>query len=365
MYYRIPLASPEIEKDDIKKVTDAVKSGWVSSKGSFIGEFERRLSNYIGMTHGVAVSSGTAALHLALSAIGIGKKDKVIVPSLSFIAPANAVVYTGAQPVFVDSHPKYWCIDPSKISDKIDRQTRAIIAVNLYGHPCEMNEIMEIAEHYNLQVIEDCAEAHGAEYKGKKIGSFGTVSCFSFYANKIITTGEGGICHTNDEELMNKMRILRDHGMNPKKKYWHDVIGFNYRMTNLQAALGVAQINKIEYLIDKKRRIAAKYEQLLGDLKNITLAPQMSWGKSVYWLYSILIKKGNRDKVITHLEKEGIETRPFFYPIHLLPPYKDKRHVRLGVAEKLSTMGLNLPSGYQLSDDQIGEVTDLLRSNVE
>jgi perosamine synthetase len=358
MKYRIPVAEPEIGEEELQNVMEAVKSGWVSSKGPFIEEFERSFSSYINVKYGAATSNGTTALHLALAALGMGRGDKVLVPSLTFIAVANATTYTGAKPVFIDSHPEYWCMDPSKIEEKIDSQTKAIIVVHLYGHPCDMDEIMRIAEDHGLHVIEDCAEAHGAEYKGRKLGSFGIISCFSFYGNKIITTGEGGMCLTSNEELANKIRILRDHGMNPDKKYWHDVIGFNYRMTNLQAAIGVAQLKKIDLLIDKKRQIAIAYKRLLQDLPAIRPAPEMSWAKSVYWLYSVLVKKGLRNKIINHLEREGIETRPFFYPQHVLPPYK--RGLTLPVAEELSARGLNLPSGPRLSKNHIQEIVKSL-----
>ena len=358
MKYRIPVAEPEIGEEELQNVIEAVKSGWVSSKGPFIEEFERSFSSYINVKHGVATSNGTTALHLALVALGMGKGDKVLVPSLTFIAVANAVTYTGAEPIFIDSHPEYWCMDPSKIEEKIDSQTKAVIVVHLYGHPCDMDGIMRIAEDHRLHVIEDCAEAHSAEYKGRKVGSLAIISCFSFYGNKIITTGEGGMCLTNNEELANKMRILRDHGMTPDKKYWHEIIGFNYRMTNLQAALGLAQLKKLDFLINKKRWIAATYNKLLQGLTAVTPAPEMSWAKSVYWLYSVLVKKALRDKVIEHLERQGIECRPFFYPQHVLPPYN--RGLTLPIAEELSARGLNLPSGPRLSEDQIQEVVGSL-----
>lgn len=363
MKHKISVAEPEIGEEELQNVMKAVRSGWVSSKGPFIEEFEKSFSSYIGVKHGVATSNGTTALHLALVALGIGREDKVLLPSLTFIAVANAVTYTRAEPIFIDSHPKYWCMDPSKIEEKIDNQTKAIIVVHLYGHPCDMDEIMRIAEDHKLYVIEDCAEATGAEYKGKKVGSFGIISCFSFYGNKIITTGEGGMCLTNKEELAAKMRILRDHGMNPNKKYWHNIIGFNYRMTNLQAALGVAQLKKIDLLVTKKRQIATAYKKLLQDLPDVAPAPEMPWAKNVYWLYSVLVKKALRDKLIKHLERQDIETRPFFHPIHILPPYKCS--LTLPIAEKLSATGLNLPSGLRLSENQVEEVVKSLREALE
>jgi perosamine synthetase len=357
MKCRIPVAQPEIGEEELENVTAALKSGWVSSKGPFIEEFEKNFASYIGIKCGVSASNGTTALHLALIALGLGKGDKVLVPSLDFISVANVVTYVGAKPVFVDSNPDYWCMDPAKI--KVDKQTKAIIAVHLYGHSCDMDKIMDIAKKHNLPVIEDCAEAHGAEYKGQKVGTFGVISCFSFYGNKIITTGEGGMCLTNNEELAEKMRILRDHGMNPQKRYWHDVIGFNYRMTNLQAALGVAQLKKIDNFINKKRRIAREYNKLLKDEPNITLPPEMPWAKNVYWLYSILVDKNIRDKLIESLDKQGVESRPFFYPSHLMPPHKTNSS--FPVAEELSAKGINLPSGTTLSQNQIEEVVISLR----
>jgi len=363
MKFHIPVAQPDIGETELQNITEALESGWVSSKGPFIAQFEREFSSYIGVKQGVAVSNGTNALHLALVALGVGTGDKVVVPTLTFIASANAVTYTGAEPIFVDSNPEYWCMDPSKIEEKIDDQTRAIMAVHLYGHPCNMDEIMRIAEERELHVIEDCAEAHGAEYRGRKVGSFGIISCFSFYGNKIITTGEGGMCLTDNEHLARRMRILRDHGMDPDKKYWHGIVGYNYRMTNLQAALGVAQLRKIDLLITKKRQIATAYKKLLKDLPAVVPAPEMPWAKNVYWLYSILVRKSLRDKIVEHLERRGIESRPFFYPLHILPPYK--RSLAFPVAEELSIRGLNLPSGSQLTRNQIEEVAESLREALE
>ena len=357
MKCRIPVAQPEIGNEELENVTIAVKSGWVSSKGPFILEFEKNFANYIGTKCGVSSSNGTTALHLALVALGIGKGDKVLVPSLDFISVANVVTYVGGKPVFVDSHPDYWCMDPAKI--KVDKHTKAIIAVHLYGHPCDMEKIMSIAKENDLSVIEDCAEAPGAEYKGRKVGNFGVISCFSFYGNKIITTGEGGMCLTNNVELAEKMQILRDHGMNPHRRYWHDVIGFNYRITNLQAALGVAQLKKIDNLINKKRQIAHEYNRLLKEVSNVTLPPEMPWAKSVYWLYSVLVNKTIRDKLIESLDNQGVESRPFFYPSHVMPPHKTNSS--FPVAEELSARGINLPSGTMLTQNQIEEVATALK----
>lgn len=356
----IPVSEPLLEDEELENVIEAVKSGWISSKGKFVTQFEEKFAEYCDAKYGVASCNGTVALHLALTALGIKEGDEVIVPTLTFIATANAVRYTGAKPVFVDSHPGYWCIDPEKIEAKITPKTKAIIPVHLYGHPCDMDAIMDIAKRRGLHVIEDAAEAHGAEYKGKKVGSFGDINCFSFFANKIITTGEGGICLTNDERLAERMRILKDHGMNPQRKYWHDSLGFNYRMTNLQAAVGVAQINKLDRFIKRKREIKVWYQQRLRQLAQkelIELHPEMAWAECVYWMYSILISENfiNRDELIGRLNKAGIETRPFFYPIHVLPMYKNDD--KLTVAEHLSRRGINLPSSIKLTKTEIVKIT--------
>jgi len=365
----IPVAEPVLGEEELQNITKAVKSGWISSKGEFIEEFERNFSHYCDRKYGIATSNGTTALHLALKALGIGKDDEVIIPSLTFLAVANAVTYCNAKPVLVDIHPEYWCIDPSKIQEKISKKTRAVIPVHLYGNPCDMDAIQDIAQDKDLYVIEDAAEAHGAEYKGEKVGKFGDISCFSFYGNKIITTGEGGMCLTNNEELKNKMMILRDHGMNPQKRYWHDVIGFNYRMTNLQAAIGVAQLKKINKYISKKREIAYWYTEGLKNLADqhlITLHPQPHWAKSVYWMYSIILEELlgiSRDKFMKYLEKNGIETRPFFYPVYNMPPY-EKNDESFTVTQYISPRGLNLPSSPNLDKKDIDYIVEICSKKI-
>lgn len=364
----IPIAEPSLGQEELNNITEAVKSGWISSKGKFIPEFEEGFAEYCGVKYGVATSNGTVALHLALTALGVEKGDEVIVPTLTFIATANAVRYTGAKPIFVDSTPDYWCIAPEKVEDAITPVTKAIIPVHLYGHPCDMDAIIAIAQKHNLYVIEDAAEAHGAEYKGRKVGSFGDISCFSFYGNKIITTGEGGMCLTNNEGLAQRMKTLRDHGMNPHKRYWHDTVGFNYRMTNMQAAVGVAQLGKLVKIIDKRKTIAEWYCEALRDLKEnklIKLHPQMHWAKCVYWIYSILLQDlsnvSRRDELIEKLAEEGVETRPLFYPLHRMPPYYTKEE--FPIAEDLSKRGISLPSSSNLSREQVGIIAALIKDN--
>jgi len=359
---KIPVAEPSIGEEELEYVIEAVRSGWISSKGQFIREFEGKFAQYCGAKYGVATSSGTVALHLALMALGIRSGDKVIVPTLTFVATANTVKYTGAKPVFVDSHRDYWCIDPVKIEEAITPKTKAIIAVHLYGHPCDMDPIIVTARRHNLYIIEDAAEAHGAEYKGKKIGSMGDISCFSFYGNKVITTGEGGMCLTNNKRLAEKMRVLRDHGMNLQKRYWHNIIGFNYRMTNMQAAIGVAQFNKLDKFIKRKRQTAELYNSLLGDVKGIKLPPEMPWAKNIYWMYSILIEDdfgASRDELMQRLEQNGVETRPLFYPLHIMPPHARKK--TFPVAEELSRKGISLPSSVNLTTEEIEYVADTIK----
>lgn len=360
----IPVAEPSLGKDELNNVIEAVKSGWVSSAGKFIPEFEEKFTAYCGTKYGIATSNGTTALHLALAALGIKAGDEVVVPTLTFVATANSVTYIGAKPVFVDSHREYWCIDPEKIEEAITSRTRAIIPVHVYGHPCDMDPIMDIAKKHRLFVVEDAAEAHGAEYKGKKVGSFGDVACFSFFGNKIITTGEGGMCLTDNEELAEKMRILRNQGMNPHRRYWYDTVGFNYRMTNLQAAVGVAQLNKIDEFIDKKKKLAEWYAEGFREFKEkelLSLHPEMPWSSSIYWAYSILLQDSFglcRDEIMARLKLEGIETRPLFYPIHIMPPYN--RGENYPVAEELGRKGISLPSSVNLTAEQVQYIIDTI-----
>ncbi|MFH1323972.1 MAG: DegT/DnrJ/EryC1/StrS family aminotransferase [Nanoarchaeota archaeon] len=355
----IPVAEPFLGEKELEYVTDCVKSGWISSMGKYVNLFEGGFSKYCNSKHGVAVSNGTVALHLALAALGIGKGDEVIIPDLTFVATANAVAYTGAKPVMADIDKETWCIDTEKIKDKLTKKTKAIIPVHLYGHPCDMDPIMELADGREIKVIEDAAEAHGAEYKGKKVGSIGHIGCFSFYGNKIITTGEGGICLTDDEKLAERMRFLKDHGMSKEKRYWYDEIAYNYRMTNIQAALGVAQLEKIDKIVEAKRKNAQIYNSLLKGLKDIVLPAEKEWAKNVYWMYSILVD--NRDELIKKLEKNGIDSRPFFYPIHQLPMYK--LDGQFPVSNEVSIKGINLPSSPTLAREQIEHIVKVIISS--
>lgn len=350
----IPIAEPLLGNKELEYVSECILTGWISSAGRFIPLFENKFASYVGTKYAVACSNGTTALHLALTALGIGPDDEVIVPTLTFIASANSVYYTGAKPIFADCDETTWNINVKEIEKLITKKTKAIMPVHLYGHPCDMDKICEIARKYNLYVVEDSAEALGSEYRNKKVGSLGTVGCFSFYGNKTITTGEGGMITTNDKDIYEKALVLRDHGMSKERRYYHPVIGYNYRMTNMQAAIGVAQMEKIEKLVSRKIEIAKIYSSYLNKNPNILLPPNEKWAKNTYWMYSILVNDNSpltRESLMTKLKEKGIETRPFFIPIHLMPPYAGKR--KYPIAEKLSRQGLNLPSFVSLEDKQI------------
>ena len=346
----IPVSEPSITRKEIDYVADAMKSGWVSSLGKYINEFEKGFSEFTGTRYALTVSNGTAALHLALAALGIHAGDEVIVPDLTFIATANAVTYTGARPVAVDVETDTWCMDPDCFRKAITKKTRAVIPVHLYGHPVMMDEVMEIAGDHGLSVIEDCAEAHGAKYKNRRVGSIGNVGVFSFYGNKIMTTGEGGMLTTDDEKVYERARYLRDHAMSVEKRYWHTEVGFNYRMTNIQAAMGLAQLERIEELIEKKRRIFGWYRSSLKDVEGVVLNPQMPWAENVYWMICLLLKDGSsseRDSLMAGLRSQGIDSRPFFYPVSSMPMYATCDNQ---LAQIVAERGLNLPSSVNLSE---------------
>jgi len=354
---KIPVARPCLTGNEARYVNECLATNWISSKGKFVREFEEQFANFCSVEHGIATCNGTAALHLIMAARGIGSGDEVIVPSLTFIATANAVTFTGAKPVFVDSSLDTWGIDPYHVRKAITPRTRAIIPVHLYGRPVEMDPIMEMAKENDLFVLEDAAEAHGAKYRGKVVGGIGHSGCFSFFGNKIITTGEGGMIVTDDSRLAERARILRDHGMDPGKKYWHSHIGYNYRMTNLQAAIGCAQFERIQDILADKRRIEGEYCERLEDIQGVQLPAGNSWSESVNWMFSILIDeekaKKTRDEVLELLQERNIEGRPFFYPLHKMPPYFQRNHPELKNAETLSRTGLCLPSFTGISEEKI------------
>ncbi|MEW6095640.1 MAG: DegT/DnrJ/EryC1/StrS aminotransferase family protein [bacterium] len=363
----IPIAEPCLNGNELKYITECIKTGWVSSTGSYVVKFEEEFSKFCNARYGIACSNGTAALHLALTSLEIGNHDEVIVPIFTFIATANVVTYTGAKPVFVDCRRDTWNIDTEKIEEKITEKTKAIIPVHLYGEPVDMEPILKIAKKYNLYVIEDACESHGAKYQGKMVGTIGNVGCFSFYGNKIITTGEGGMVITDDEKITSKVKILRDHGMAKDKKYFHPMIGFNYRMTNLQSAIGVAQLEKIDKILQKKKEINNLYNSLLSEVKGIILQAHNEKSESVCWMYSVLIDekscKISRDELICKLKEVKIDTRPFFYPIHIMPPYKSNE--KFPVAESISKQGISLPSSVNLTPKDIERIVMSIKKCIQ
>ncbi len=357
----IPISQPSITQKEIYYVTDAIKSGWVSSLGKYIDKFEEKFAEFCGTKYALATSNGTVALHLALVSLGIKEDDEVIIPDFTFIATANAVKYTGAKVVTVDIEEDTLCINPKEIAKAITPKTKAIIPVHLYGHPANMEEIKKISKKYNLFVIEDAAEAHGAEIGGKKVGSFGDVSIFSFYGNKIMTSGEGGMITTNNKELYEKMKYLRDHAMSKEKRYWHTEIGYNYRMTNLQAALGVAQLERIDELLNKKREIFEWYKEYLKDIPDIKLNFQKDGYKNVYWMICLEVigyDERKRDILIKKLKEKGIDSRPFFYPISDMPMYEKADTL---VTYKVYQRGINLPSFFDLKKEEVKYICKQLR----
>ncbi len=355
----IPVSKPTITSVDIQHVTDAVSSGWVSSQGPYIESFEREFADFCGVRHCVALANGTVAIHLALKVLNIGRGDEVIVPDLTFVATANAVVLAEATPVIADVRFSDWCLDPMSVERLITPRTRAIIPVHLYGHPAAMEELRALAQKHKLKIIEDAAEAHGANYRGHKVGGLGDCATFSFYGNKIITTGEGGAITTDSDEVAERARFLRDHGMSKDRRYWHTEVAYNYRMTNLQAALGVAQLGQLGSFMAERDRILESYRYHLAK-HGVTLNPHLADTRPVNWITCALfddVSREERDAVIARLHKEGIDTRPFFYPISALPMYT---RASGPVSEDLSARGMNLPTYPGLPESDIERICQTL-----
>jgi perosamine synthetase len=353
----IPVCEPTLGGNETRYVLDCLTTNWISSAGKYISMFEQEFSRKAGCDHGIACISGTAALHLIIAALGLGPGDEVIVPTHTMIATAYAVSYTGARPVLVDSERRTWNPDISQIEEKITERTRAIIVVHTYGHPVDMDAVTEIARKHNLYVVEDAAEAHGAEYKGRLAGSLGDAAAFSFYANKIITTGEGGMVTTRNPQLAEVVRTLRDHAFSKERHFWHKYIGYSFRMTNLQAAVGLAQTEQMDGFVERRRRNAALYTSLLQDVSGLSLPQEESWAKNVYWMYGLLVEDEfglTRDELRRCLAERGIETRTFFIPMHLQPIYyADYKGEQYPVAEDLCRRGLYLPSASSLTEQEI------------
>jgi perosamine synthetase len=352
----IPISKPYIGPREKELVLDALNSGWVSSIGKYIDEFEANFARYCGTQYALAVSNGTTGLHLALATLDLQPGDEVIVPDLTFVATANAVAYTGATPVLADIDPDTLCIDPASVKSLISARTKAIIPVHLYGHPADMDALMQIGDAHGLAIIEDAAEAHGAEYKGRKVGGLGKCGVFSFYGNKVITTGEGGMLTTNDQEFYQRAKRLRDHAMSPQRRYFHEERGFNYRITNLQAALGVAQLERIDEFLDRRAEIMSWYNQEIASADDIRFNRVKNWAKSAFWMVCLEVDwldEPRRDTLMQALKARGIDSRPYFCTMSSMPMYAQSP---LPISARKAQIGLNLPSYFELTRTEVQRI---------
>ena len=362
MKKNIPVSEPFLNGNEKKYVNEALDTNWISSRGKFVDLFEKNFAKFSGVAYATTVSNGTNAIHLGLRALDISAGDEVILPDFTMICSALPICYLGAKPVFVDAERETWNIDPHKIEEKITSKTKAIMVVHIYGHPCDMKPIWEIAKKYNLKIIEDAAEVHGAEYHGKKCGNLGDLAAFSFFSNKVITTGEGGMVTTNNIELYDKLRYFKDlcFPLTGERTYLHEDIGFQYRLSNIQAAIGVAQVEKISQYIDMRRRNNSLFKEYLNDIKGITFQPEKKGCKNIYWVNAAIIDNEifgiNRDKLVDELEKAGIQTRKYFVPMHKQPALKKYGCACDGeypVSDWLAKNGLYFPSSTGLTESSI------------
>jgi perosamine synthetase len=367
----IPVCSPLLSGSELAYITDAVSTGWISSSGSYLQKFEQAFADYCGVKYGVGVCNGTAALHLALTALDIKEGDEVIIPDFTMIASAFAVCYTGAKPVFVDADKDTWNIDTAKIEEKITSKTKAIMPVHIFGNICDMDAIKNIAKKRNLFVLEDAAEAHGSEYKGKKSGSFSDIAAFSFFANKNITTGEGGMVVTDNEDLYKKAKYYKNlcFPLDGPRNYIHEDIGFNYRMSNLHAAIGLAQTEKADYYRELRINHGLQYRELLSQIPGIVLQKDQPDGKNVFWMNGLCVLPEEygrtRDELIAHLTNNGVDTRLFFNGMRNQPALKKFGCDCSGtypVSDFLATHGFYLPSGSGLTEDQINKICGLIKN---
>lgn len=363
-----PVATPDLSGNEEKYAVEAIRSTWISSTGPFVKRFEDEYAALCGTRTALAVCNGTVALHLAMLGLDVRPGDEVLVPSLTFVATANAVRYTGAEPVFVDVDSETWCIDPRALESRITRRTKGIIAVHLYGHPADMDAINSIAAVHGLWVVEDAAEAHLARYKGRPVGGLADIGTFSFYGNKIFTCGEGGAVTLNDPHLEIRLRALRGQGMDPHRRYFFPITGYNFRLTNVGCALLCAQIERATEIIEGRRRVFSLYRERLRDIPGIGFQPTAPWADPAPWLFCVTVDKRefgrSRDDLAVRLAENGIDTRPFFVPLHRLPPFREesvRRGEDLPQTDRLSEMGLNLPTSSSLQEDAIAEICECIK----
>lgn len=367
----IPVNEPLLGQRELEYVTDCIRTGWISSAGRYIEEFEQGWAKYCGRRYGIAVSNGTTALQVAVAALGLKPGDEVIMPTFTIISCALAVIYNECLPVLVDSDPRTWCMDVDQVKEKITPRTRAIMPVHIYGHPVDMNPLLDLADKYGLAIIEDAAEVHGADYLSgrhttgptwRRCGSFGTLSCFSFYANKLITTGEGGMVLTDDPGAAEKARSLRNLCFQANRRFYHEELGSNFRLTNMQAALGLAQLERMDEIVARKRWMGQGYTRRLKDMKGLQLQVEEPWARSVYWMYGVVLSEETgmeAGQFAKRLRERGIETRPFFVGMHEQPVFHKRGlfvNERYPVAERLARQGLYLPSGLALTGEQLEHV---------
>lgn len=365
----IPVNEPLLSGNEKKYLNECIETGWISSEGAFVKQFEEKFAQKVNKDFGIAVSSGTAALDIAIKALGIGKEDEVIMPTFTIISCITQIIRSGAKPIFVDSDPVTWNMDVSQIEAKITSKTKAIMIVHIYGLPVDIQLVLDIAKKHKLKIIEDAAQMHGQTYNEKPCGSFGDISTFSFYPNKHITTGEGGMIVTNSEELAEKCKSYRNLCFQPQKRFVHEELGWNYRITNLQAAVGLAQLENLYKHIKRKREIGNLYNELLKNVANIQLPLQKTnYAENIYWVFGIILKKEIKFDAIDIMKKLGAEkigTRPFFYPMHLQPVFTKKgmfRNEKYPVAENMAERGFYIPSGLGITDKQINFVAKTLKS---
>ena len=360
---QIPIASPDLTGNELMYVNDCINSNWISSNGKYVEKFESNFSNYHNGMYSISTSNGTAALHLSLMSLGIKADDEVILPNLTFAATINSILYVGATPVLVDIDSETLNMDLDLFEESISTKTKAIIVVHLYGEPCDMNKIIIIAKKYNLLVIEDCAEALGSKFNNKPVGVFGDAATFSFFGNKTITTGEGGMVIFKSEKAAKMAAELRDHGMSKSKRYWHDFVGYNYRLTNIQAAIGVAQFERLEMFVDKKISISNRYSSLLSEYSFIKIPQEKLNVKNSYWLYTLILNKDcpfDIFDLIRFLQKNGIEARKIFYPLNIMPPYKEFSSKELPVSNSISSRGISLPTSFNMKEIDITHILNKL-----
>lgn len=358
----IPVAAPTLAGNEKKYVNDCLDSTWISSTGQYIDRFEAAFADYCGVKHAVACSNGTTALHLALLGLGVGPGDEVIIPTLTFVATANAVTYCGGKPVLVDSEPGTWNIDPAQIECRITPRTKGIVVVHLFGHPADMTPIIDIARRHGLFVLEDAAQAHGAEYSGRRTGALGDAATFSFFGNKIISTGEGGMFVTNDDAMASHVRQLRSHGMDPKRRYWFPMVGYNYRMTNICAAIGLAQLENIDFQLRRRREVVSWYLEEFASVPGVFWQAEHAPARHAWWMFTAVLADSlavDRDGIMLALRDHGIETRPVVIPMHQLPPY---RHLAFGsslpVSDRLARRGINLPTWAGISREDVSFICE-------